>query len=71
MELALRDVPTAVIQQLLGHTDPRTTSIDTTAHASDLPSSTPTCSDLSSTGNAGRGERLAGAADQVDAGLVG
>jgi site-specific recombinase XerD len=36
LELALRGVPLAVIQQLLGHSDPRTTSIYTAAHASDL-----------------------------------
>ena len=36
MELALRGVPLPVIQQLLGHTDPRTSSIYTTAHATDL-----------------------------------
>jgi site-specific recombinase XerD len=36
MELALRGVPLPVIQQLLGHSDPRTTSIYTAAHASDL-----------------------------------
>ena len=36
MELALRGVPLPVIQQLLGHADPRTSSIYTTAHATDL-----------------------------------
>ena len=36
MELALRGVPLPVIQQLLGHSDPRTTSIYTAAQASDL-----------------------------------
>ena len=36
MELAFRGVPLPVTQQLLGHSDPRTTSIYTTAHASDL-----------------------------------
>jgi integrase/recombinase XerD len=36
MRLALRGVPLPVIQQLLGHTDPRTTTIYTTAHATDL-----------------------------------
>ena len=36
MEIALRGVPLPVIQQLLGHSDPRTTSIYTAAHASDL-----------------------------------
>ena len=34
MELALRGVPLPVIQQLLGHADPRT--IYTAAHATDL-----------------------------------
>ena len=38
MELALRGVPLPVIQQLLGHSDPRTTSICIAAHASDLTS---------------------------------
>lgn len=36
MELALRGVPLPVIQQLLGHSVPRTTSIYTIAHSSDL-----------------------------------
>ena len=36
MELALRGVPLPFIQQLLGHADPRTCSIYTTAHATDL-----------------------------------
>jgi integrase/recombinase XerD len=36
MRLALRGVPIPVIQQLLGHTDPRTTAIYTTAHAANL-----------------------------------
>jgi site-specific recombinase XerD len=36
MELALRGVPLPVIQQLLGHSDPRTSSIYTIAHATDL-----------------------------------
>jgi integrase/recombinase XerD len=36
MELALRGVPLPVIQQLLGHSDPRTSSIYTAAHATDL-----------------------------------
>jgi site-specific recombinase XerD len=36
MRLALRGVPMPHIQQLLGHTDPRTTSIYTAAHATDL-----------------------------------
>ncbi len=36
MQLALRGVQIPVIQQLLGHTDPRTTAIYTTAHATDL-----------------------------------
>ena len=36
MDLAMRGVPLSVIQQLLGHDDPRTTSIYTAAHAEDL-----------------------------------
>jgi site-specific recombinase XerD len=36
MDLAMRGVPLSVIQQLLGHDDPRTTSIYTVAHAEDL-----------------------------------
>jgi integrase/recombinase XerD len=36
MRLALRGVPMPQIQQLLGHADPRTTSIYTAAHATDL-----------------------------------
>jgi site-specific recombinase XerD len=36
MRLALRGVPLSVIQQLMGHSDPRTTSIYTAAHATDL-----------------------------------
>ena len=36
MDLAMRGVPLSVIQQLLGHDDPRTTSIYTAAHAQDL-----------------------------------
>jgi integrase len=36
MRLALRGVPLPVIQQLLGHTDPRTSAIYTAAHATDL-----------------------------------
>ena len=32
----MRGVPLSVIQQLLGHDDPRTTSIYTAAHAEDL-----------------------------------
>ena len=36
MDLAIRGVPLSVIQQLLGHDDPRTTSIYTAAHAEDL-----------------------------------
>jgi site-specific recombinase XerD len=35
-DLAVRGVPLPVIQQLLGHDDPRTTSIYTAAHAEDL-----------------------------------
>jgi site-specific recombinase XerD len=35
-ELALRGVPVAVIQQLLGHADPRTTAIYPNGHALDL-----------------------------------
>lgn len=35
-ELARRGVPLLIIQQLLGHVDPRTTSIYTRAHATDL-----------------------------------
>ena len=35
-ELALRGVQVPVTQQLLGHVDPRTTSIYTTAHAAEL-----------------------------------
>jgi site-specific recombinase XerD len=36
MDLAMRGVPLSVIQQLMGHDDPRTTSIYTVAHAEDL-----------------------------------
>jgi site-specific recombinase XerD len=36
MDLAMRGVPLSVIQQLMGHDDPRTTSIYTVAHADDL-----------------------------------
>ena len=36
MDLAMRGVPLSVIQQLMGHDDPRTTSIYTAAHADDL-----------------------------------
>jgi site-specific recombinase XerD len=36
MDLAMRSVPLSVIQQLMGHDDPRTTSIYTVAHAEDL-----------------------------------
>jgi integrase/recombinase XerD len=36
MDLAMRGVPLPVIQQLMGHDDPRTTSIYTVAHAEDL-----------------------------------
>src|SRR5688500_10775990 len=36
MDLAMGGVPLSVIQQLLGHDDPRTTSIYTAAHAEDL-----------------------------------
>jgi integrase/recombinase XerD len=36
MRLALRGVPLPVIQQLLGHRDPRTSAIYTAAHATDL-----------------------------------
>jgi site-specific recombinase XerD len=36
MDLAMRGVPLSVIQQLMGHDHPRTTSIDTAAHAEDL-----------------------------------
>ncbi len=36
MRLALRGVPLPVIQQLLGHTDPRTSAIYTAAHTTDL-----------------------------------
>jgi integrase len=36
MDLAIRGVPLSVIQQLMGHDDPRTTSIYTVAHAEDL-----------------------------------
>jgi site-specific recombinase XerD len=36
MDLAMRGVPLSVIQQLMGHDDPRTTSIYTAAHAEDL-----------------------------------
>jgi site-specific recombinase XerD len=35
-ELALRNLPTSVLQQLLGHNDPRTTSRYTRAHGTDL-----------------------------------
>ena len=35
-DLALRGVPIPVIQQLLGHADPRTTSVYTAAHGADL-----------------------------------
>jgi integrase/recombinase XerD len=35
MDLAMRGVPLSVIQQLMGHDDPRTTSIYTAAHAED------------------------------------
>ena len=34
--LALRGVPTAIISQLMGHADPRTTAIYTTVAASQL-----------------------------------
>jgi integrase len=33
---SMRGVPLSVIQQLMGHDDPRTTSIYTVAHAEDL-----------------------------------
>ena len=36
MDLAMRGVPLSVIQQLMGHDDPRTTSIYTVANAEDL-----------------------------------
>jgi site-specific recombinase XerD len=36
MDLAMRGVPLSVIQQLMGHDDPRTTSIYTVAHAEGL-----------------------------------
>lgn len=36
MSLAVRGVPLPIIQQLMGHADPRTTSIYTRAHAGDL-----------------------------------
>jgi site-specific recombinase XerD len=36
MDLAMRGVPLSVIQQLMGHDDPRTRSIYTVAHAEDL-----------------------------------
>jgi site-specific recombinase XerD len=36
MDLAMRGVPLSVIQQLMGHDDPRTTSIYSAAHAEDL-----------------------------------
>jgi site-specific recombinase XerD len=36
MDLVMRGVPLSVIQQLMGHDDPRTTSIYTVAHAEDL-----------------------------------
>jgi site-specific recombinase XerD len=36
MDLAMRGVPLSVIQQLMGHDDPRTTSIYTVARAEDL-----------------------------------
>jgi site-specific recombinase XerD len=36
MDLAMRGVPLSVIQQLLGHDDPRPTSMCTAAHAEDL-----------------------------------
>lgn len=36
IDLAMRGVPLSVIQQLLGHDDPRTTAIYTAAHAEDL-----------------------------------
>jgi site-specific recombinase XerD len=36
MELAIRNVPLSVLQQLMGHSDPRTTSIYTTTNATEL-----------------------------------
>jgi site-specific recombinase XerD len=36
MDLAMRRAPLSVVQQVLGHDDPRTTSIHTASHTEDL-----------------------------------